>query len=130
MKDILLTADLNNSDSISFSMQSKLLYSINNWIINDSRYITGEDIQSVFLPLLRGMTPIIHATLSYLLLEVTTRVLLLYNNLGGGGNSGQLNHEDYIGDNGKQVDAIADDSLICGILERAPQDESGNEDIF
>ena len=115
MKDILLTADLNNSDSISFSMQSKLLYSINNWIINDSRYITGEDIQSVFLPLLRAMTPIIHATLSYLLLEVTTRVLLLYNNLGGGGNSGQLNHEDYIGDNGKQVDAIADDSLICGI---------------
>ena len=80
MKDILLTADLNNSDSISFSMQSKLLYSINNWIINDSRYITGEDIQSVFLPLLRAMTPIIHATLSYLLLEVTTRVLLLYNN--------------------------------------------------
>ena len=34
------------------------------------------------------MTPIIHPTLAYLLLEVTTRVLLLFNNLtNGGGNS-------------------------------------------
>ena len=51
----------------------------------------------------------------------------MYNSLGSGGNSGQSNNEVYILNNGKQIDAIADDSLICGILERAPQEESGNE---
>ena len=49
MKDILLTADLKNVDSISFSMQSKLLYSINNWIISDSSRITIDDIHTVYV---------------------------------------------------------------------------------
>lgn len=93
-------------------------------------YLSGR-----FLPLLRAMTPIIHPTLAYLLLEVTTRVLLLFNNLtNGGGNSatpaGNLaGNSSYVyGYKSKLLGAKTDDSLICGILERAPAEGAVTED--
>lgn len=72
---------------------------------------------SSFLPLLRALTPLIHPTLTYLLLEVTTRVILLYNSM----NEGKPHLQD--GAEG-QNELLMDDSLICGILERAPKDDA------
>ena len=71
---------------------------------------------SSFLPLLRALTPLIHPTLTYLLLEVTTRVILLYNSMKKGESRLQEGTEG-------QNEPLMDDSLICGILERAPKDD-------
>ena len=48
MKDILLTADI-NMDSISVAMQSDLLYSVNNWAINDQASLTPQVIDSTLV---------------------------------------------------------------------------------
>lgn len=79
------------------------------------------------------MTPIIHPTLAYLLLEVTTRVLLLFNNLTGGANGGNAtspagNASEVYRYKSKLLGAKADDSLICGILERAPAEGAVTEE--
>lgn len=113
-----------------------------------------------FLPLLRAMTPIIHSSLSYLLLEVTTRVLVLLNKLlgqRGGGNGGgnglvpatassvgntlpTLNDPPAIGtvkyieenrmEQGRLARNVVDDSLICGILGRAPTQDFEKNEVF
>ena len=49
MKDILLTSDLTENNTISVSMQSKLLYTINNWVINDSMAISADDLTTVYV---------------------------------------------------------------------------------
>lgn len=82
--------------------------------------------------MLRALTPIIHPSIAYLLLEVTTRVLLLYNNFNsGGGNNPNLalsaTNEVFTVLTGS-TDSIIDDSLIMGILDRAPRDDNQNED--
>lgn len=46
MRDILLTSQLDESGSISVNMQTKLLYTINNWVINDNRSLTPDDLKS------------------------------------------------------------------------------------
>ena len=79
-----------------------------------------------FLPLLRALTPIIHPTLTYLLLEVTTRVLLLYNSMnssfgGSGGGSNPIHATITTANETYQlsqpvVKSIVDNSLITGIL--------------
>ena len=106
------------------------------------------------------MTPIIHSSLAYLLLEVTTRALLLLNNLtnqrggnnggiGGNGNGNEktnskptLNDPPAVGTvsiveenlllHGRLVSTVVDDSLICGILQRAPAQgcEEDNEVFY
>lgn len=88
-----------------------------------------------FLPLLRALTPIVHPSLSYLLLEVTTRVLLLYNSLncgGGSGNQAVITTENvsYTLRNPRVLDSVMDDSLITGILERAPRDDESSDEMY
>lgn len=46
-RDLLLTIDLHSNDNITFNIQSKLLYSVNNWVINDSSHITTNSIITV-----------------------------------------------------------------------------------
>lgn len=88
-----------------------------------------------FLPLLRALTPIVHSSLSYLLLEVTTRVLLLYNSLncgGGSGNQAVITTENvaYTIRNPRVIDSVMDDSLITGILDRAPRDDESSDEMY
>ena len=49
MRDILLTSQLDESGSISVNMQTKLLYTINNWVINDNKSLTPEDLKYAYL---------------------------------------------------------------------------------
>ena len=91
-----------------------------------------------FLPLLRALTPIIHPTLTYLLLEVTTRVLLLYNSMnsafgGGNGGSNPIHATITTANETYQlsqpiVESIVDDSLITGILDKAPHEDNQSTD--
>lgn len=84
------------------------------------------------------MTPIIHPTLTYLLLEVTTRVLLLYNSInssfGGGGGGGNPIQATITTDNETYqlsqpaTESIVDDSLITGIIDKAPREENQSMD--
>ena len=75
------------------------------------------------MPLLRALTPLIHFSLVYLLLEVSTRVILLYDSLTHNGGSGAPSNSF----GGNDVPSIADDSLLVGILERAPKGSSAEE---
>ena len=43
-RDLLLTIDLHSNDNITFNIQSKLLYSVNNWFINHSSHIPTNSI--------------------------------------------------------------------------------------
>lgn len=49
MRDILLSSDLTETETISVNMQNKLLYTINYWVINDGMSICAEDLTTVFL---------------------------------------------------------------------------------
>ena len=79
----------------------------------------------------------------YLLLEVSTRVILLYDSLTHNGGSGapsnsfggnDVSSNSFGGNDvssnsfgGKDIPSIADDSLLVGILERAPKGSSAEE---
>ena len=58
----------------------------------------------------------IHPSITFLLLEVTTRVLLLLNYLTSANNGGS------------SKPMIADDSLVIGILQRAPHNTPADDD--
>ena len=47
-RDLLLAIDLHSNDNITFNIQSKLLYSVNNWVINDFSHITTNSIITVY----------------------------------------------------------------------------------
>ena len=49
MRDILLSSDLAETETISVNMQNKLLYTINYWVINDGMSICAEDLTTVFV---------------------------------------------------------------------------------
>lgn len=56
-RDLLLTIDLHSNDNITFNIQSKLLYSVNNWVINDFSHISLNSIITVYFSLLSASFP-------------------------------------------------------------------------
>ena len=62
----------------------------------------------------------------YLLLEVSTRVILLYDSLTNNGGTGFPANSTH-GKDSATVPSIADDSLLVGILERAPKGSNAEE---
>ena len=76
---------------------------------------------------MRALTPLIHSSLVYLLLEVSTRVILLYNNLTNNNNGGGFPANPLGGKESPSFPPIADDSLLVGLLERAPKGANAEE---